>query len=48
MDHKVERIKQLTMGYDMGLGEIREASIEVVGEKLENLKSSWNPARLQG
>lgn len=48
MDHNVEYIKQLSMGYDMGLGEIREASIEVAGENLENLKSKWKPARLQG
>jgi len=48
MNHQVENIKQLTMGYNMGLGEIREDSIEITGEKLDNLISSWKPARLKG
>jgi len=45
MDHEVDYIQQLIMGYKMGLGEIREASIEVVGENIENLKSDWKPAQ---
>jgi hypothetical protein len=36
------------MGFDMGLGEIREQSIEMLGEKLDNLRVSWKPARLKG
>jgi hypothetical protein len=48
MDHDVERIKQLTMGFDMGLGEIREHSIETVGERLANLTVRWKPARMKG
>ena len=48
MNHDVERIKQLTMGFQMGLGEIRESSIEIVGERLGNLQSRWKPARLKG
>ena len=48
MNHDVTGISQLTMGFDMGLGEIREASIEIVGEKLDNLRTHWNKARLMG
>jgi uncharacterized protein (DUF362 family) len=48
MNHDVESVSQLTMGFNMGLGEIRESSIEIVGEKLDNLRSSWKPARLMG
>jgi uncharacterized protein (DUF362 family) len=46
MSHDVEKIKQLTMGFDMGLGEIRENSIEILGEKLDNLRVPWQPATL--
>jgi len=48
MSHDVAKVKQLTMGFEMGLGEIRERSIEVVGEKLDNLRVAWKPARLKG
>jgi hypothetical protein len=34
------------MGFNMGLGEVREESIEIVGEKLDNLNVSWKAARL--
>jgi len=37
----------LTMGYDMGLGEINEESIEMIGEKLSNIKMEWQPAVLK-
>ena len=47
MSHDVEKIKQLTMGFDMGLGQIRENSIEILGEKLENLQVPWQPATLR-
>ena len=46
MNHHVPDIKQLTMGYDMGLGEIYEESIEMVGEKLSNIKMDWKAAVL--
>ena len=46
MNHQVSSIKQLTMGYNMGLGEIREASIEMIGEKLSDIKMSWRAADL--
>jgi uncharacterized protein (DUF362 family) len=48
MSHDTEKIKHLKMGFDMGLGEIHEQSIEILGEKLENLQVAWNPARLKG
>ena len=48
MDHNTEKIKYLAMGYDMGLGEIHEQSIELIGEKLDNLRVQWKPARLKG
>ena len=48
MDHQVESMKQLTMGFNMGLGEIREDSIEILGENLGNLTSDWKHARLKG
>jgi len=46
MSHDVEKIKQLTMGFDMGLGEIRENSIEILGEPLDDLRVPWEPAKL--
>lgn len=48
MNHNVQKIKQLTMGSEMGLGEIDEQAIDVVGEKLEDLRVDWKPARLRG
>ena len=48
MNHDVNSISQLTMGFNMGLGEVREESIEIIGEKLENLHVSWKKARLMG
>jgi len=48
MSHDAMKVKQLTMGFEMGLGEIREQSIDVVGEKLDNLRVAWKPARLKG
>ena len=48
MSHKVSKIKQLNMGYEMKLGEIREVAIEIVGEKIENVKMPWKVARLKG
>jgi uncharacterized protein (DUF362 family) len=48
MSHNTDNIKHLKMGFDMGLGEIREESIELLGEKLDNVRVSWKPARLKG
>lgn len=47
MSHNVADVKQLRMGYEMGLGEIREESIEIVGEKLDDLRVEWLPAKLK-
>jgi uncharacterized protein (DUF362 family) len=44
MSHDVADVKQLGMGYEMGLGEMREESIEIVGERLDNLRVDWKPA----
>ncbi|KPA18013.1 secreted protein containing DUF362 [Candidatus Magnetomorum sp. HK-1] len=46
MNHDTDMIQQLTMGFDMGLGEIREQSIEILGEHLDNLRVDWEPAGL--
>jgi uncharacterized protein (DUF362 family) len=35
MSHHTNQLKHLEMGFEMGLGEIREPSIELLGEKLE-------------
>jgi uncharacterized protein (DUF362 family) len=48
MSHATNKVKHLSMGFDMGLGEIREQSIEILGEKLDNLCVPWKPARLKG
>jgi uncharacterized protein (DUF362 family) len=48
MSHEVSNVKQLTMGSQMGLGEIAEGSIEMLGEKIDNLRMPWKPARLKG
>jgi uncharacterized protein (DUF362 family) len=47
MSHDVFDVKQLPMGFDMGLGEIRENSIEMIGEKLDDLIVPWAPANLR-
>jgi uncharacterized protein (DUF362 family) len=48
MNHDAGEIKHLVMGFEMGLGEIREQAIEVLGEKLDNLRVNWQSARLKG
>ncbi len=48
MSHNVKDIKQLTMGFDMGLGEINEESIDILGERIEDLQVKWKPAELKG
>ncbi len=48
MSHDPDRVKQLTIGFEMGLGEIAEDAIEIVGEKLDNLRVTWEPAKLRG
>jgi uncharacterized protein (DUF362 family) len=48
MSHDPGKVKQLAMGSEMGLGEIREESIELVGENLDNLRVAWKPALVKG
>ncbi|MFC2168194.1 DUF362 domain-containing protein [Acidobacteriota bacterium] len=48
MDHNTSKVKHLAMGFKMGLGEIHEQSIEILGEKIDNLRVRWKPAQLQG
>ena len=48
MSYDTKKVKQLAIGFDMGLGEIRERSIEILGEKLDNLRVEWKPARIKG
>jgi hypothetical protein len=48
MCHDTKSVKQLAMGFEMGLGEIREHSIAISGEKLDDLRVTWKPARLKG
>jgi uncharacterized protein (DUF362 family) len=48
MNHDVSKVRQLSMGLEMGLGEIREEAIEITGEKLDDLRVEWKPARIKG
>jgi len=48
MSHDTTKMKHLTMGFEMGLGEIGEQSIEILGETLDKLRVEWKPARLKG
>jgi uncharacterized protein (DUF362 family) len=46
MSHDVADVEQLGMAYERGLGEMREDRIEIVGEKLDDLRVDWTPAEL--
>lgn len=48
MSHDTGKVKQLAMGFEMGLGEIDEKAIEMVGEKLDRLRVDWKPAQMKG
>jgi len=48
MNHDTKKVKHLAMGFEMGLGEIQESAIEIVGEKLGNLQVAWKSATLKG
>lgn len=48
MSHDAKEVRQLTMGFEMGLGEIQEESIELLGDKLDDLRVAWKPARVKG
>jgi uncharacterized protein (DUF362 family) len=47
MSHNVADQKQLKLGHEMGLGQTDEESIELIGEKLDNIKVNWKPAILK-
>jgi uncharacterized protein (DUF362 family) len=47
MSHSVSQVTQLGMGFDMGLGEIRQDRIQMIGESLESLRVEWEPANLE-
>ena len=44
MSHDVSAVRQLQMAYVQGLGEVRGGSIEVIGERLDDLRVDWTPA----
>lgn len=47
INHDVAYVDQvLAMAYEQGLGEVREDSIEIIGERLDNLRVDWIPAEL--
>jgi uncharacterized protein (DUF362 family) len=47
MSHDPSRITQLVMGYERGMGEIRAERIELIGERLDDLRVPWSPAQLR-
>jgi uncharacterized protein (DUF362 family) len=47
MSHNVKDIKHLQMAHSMGLGQIAESSVNIVGENLDNIKVEWKPAVLR-
>ena len=47
MSHDPTGITQLVMGYERGMGEIREDRIELLGERLDDLRVPWSAAQLQ-
>ena len=47
MSHNVSRVTQLGMGFNMGLGEIRQNRIEMIGESLDSVRVEWEPANLE-
>ena len=47
MSHNPTQVTQLVMGYQMGLGEMRDDKIEVIGARISDLRVSWTPAQLR-
>jgi uncharacterized protein (DUF362 family) len=47
MSHDPARMAQLAMGYEMGMGEIHEDRIGLLGERLDDLRVSWSAADLR-
>jgi uncharacterized protein (DUF362 family) len=46
MGHDPAEIKQIAMAHEQGLGEMREGAIEIVGDKLDDLRVDWKHAKL--
>ena len=44
INQDVSGVRQLRMAFEQGLGEVREDSIEMVGERLSDLRVDWIPA----
>ncbi|KPJ83436.1 MAG: hypothetical protein AMS18_17400 [Gemmatimonas sp. SG8_17] len=47
MSHDPTEVVQLVMGYEMGLGQIREDRIELVGADLGDLRVPWSAAQVR-
>ena len=45
MGHDPADIKQFALAQEQGFGEIREEAIEIVGDKLDNLRVDWKHAQ---
>jgi uncharacterized protein (DUF362 family) len=48
MSHDPDRIAQLGMGYHMGLGEMRQDRIELIGPSISELRVPWASANVGG
>lgn len=48
MSHNPDRIAQLGMGFDRGLGEMRKDRIELMGPPLSELRVPWASAKIRG
>jgi uncharacterized protein (DUF362 family) len=48
MSHDPDRIVQLGMAYDMGLGEMRKDRVELLGPPLSQLRVPWSSAQVGG
>ena len=46
MNHDVADMKQIVMAHEMGLGNMHEELIEIVGEKLDDVRVDWAPAAI--
>ncbi len=46
MSHNAEDINQIVIASQMGLGQMREEAIQLDGEKLDDLRVPWQPAKL--
>jgi uncharacterized protein (DUF362 family) len=47
MNYDVNNVVQLQMGYDMGLGEIKKNSIEIIGNRIDDVRIDWEQATLR-